>query len=567
MAADLVIRINASATQALQEIKRVQGQIAGMSKITALSSAFSAVSAGVTAAVAAVNTVVSAVSEFVAAGREAAAIDRELASAIADVGARYGVTVAQVGEYAKNLSVATNYSVGEIKAVGALMVRFGLYGDVLDRAMQLSADLAAAMGTDLKGAAEMLGRALVNPEGATKRLASAGIQLSQQQREVIESLVETGRVAEAQSMILSALESRYGTAAEAAADPLMQLQNQLSDIKEVVGDMILTVIRPFAEAFTPILRDVVLPALEQAAQDLKEMGPYVRDVARGAAEVARVLMEQAVPALKRTWSVLQWVSPSIMLFRLLREALAYIGKKSNDAKDAVEATAAAAQNAFEGAAAGVNNFADALSNAEFNARKLREQIRGEVASKLLEARFGREELETQRFIERAQAAGFTAHEIMALLGQLEEAKRIEAERAAAEKAQQEAQRRAQQDAEDVARRAERIRESIKTDEQRMREELSEARDLYLRGALSREEYAAFIEKQRQQLVVDRRTMEQPLPRYAAAVAGGLRQAFSAVLAAMRPQTQRDPQEKTAKNTEKLVAIFEQFLGELRAGAI
>jgi hypothetical protein len=81
-------------------------------------------------------------------------------------------------------------------------------------------------------------------------LGRSGIQFSKDQKQLIKSLAETNRLAEAQDLILAELEKQYGGAAEAAAQlglgPLRQLQNQFGDLLEDIGKILI-------EGFLPLV--------------------------------------------------------------------------------------------------------------------------------------------------------------------------------------------------------------------------------------------------------------------------------------------------------------------------
>ena len=95
----------------------------------------------------------------------------------------------------------------------------------------------------------MLGKALNDPVANLSALSRAGIQFSKEQKATINSLVETTDLAGAQTIILAELEKQYGWSAEAAAlawtGPIKQLQNELSDLSEQIGERLI----PFVKSF------------------------------------------------------------------------------------------------------------------------------------------------------------------------------------------------------------------------------------------------------------------------------------------------------------------------------
>ena len=99
----------------------------------------------------------------------------------------------------------------------ALLTSFQRIGvDSYERVTQAAADLATVTGQDLKGAMTQLSKALEDPARRVTDLARSGTVFTEQQKEQIKTLQESGRLFEAQSLILSELEKQYGGAAEAA---------------------------------------------------------------------------------------------------------------------------------------------------------------------------------------------------------------------------------------------------------------------------------------------------------------------------------------------------------------
>lgn len=135
--------------------------------------------------------------------------------------------------------------------------------DVFDRATAAALDLSTVMEGDLQGATTLLGKALQDPIKGISRLSRVGIDLTGDQEKLIQKLVESGNVLEAQKVILQAVEGRYGGAAKAAGDTfagavarakdkasdfardlVLNLQPILLKIGKTVGDLINKYIAP-----------------------------------------------------------------------------------------------------------------------------------------------------------------------------------------------------------------------------------------------------------------------------------------------------------------------------------
>lgn len=179
------------------------------------------------------------------------------AKAIAQVEAGLQSTAGQVGytsqqlqKMASDLQAKTLFGDEVIlkDATAQLLTFTNIAGDNFARTQKVALDLATRLDGDLKSASIQLGKALNDPISNLTALSRAGIQFSADQKEVIKSLTESGRLAEAQTIILDELEKQYGGSAEAAAKagtgPFKQLQNTLGDLSEEFGRLINEMIAP-----------------------------------------------------------------------------------------------------------------------------------------------------------------------------------------------------------------------------------------------------------------------------------------------------------------------------------
>ncbi len=136
-------------------------------------------------------------------------------------------------------------------ATAQLLTFTNIAGEQFGRTQQAAIDLSTRLGGDLKSASIQLGKALNDPVANLSALSRSGIQFSKDQKEVINSLVATNRLADAQNIILDELAKQYGGAGEAAAKaglgPFKQLQNTIGDVTEEFGAIIAEAIIPFVD--------------------------------------------------------------------------------------------------------------------------------------------------------------------------------------------------------------------------------------------------------------------------------------------------------------------------------
>ena len=164
-----------------------------------------------------------------------------------------GFTSKELQKMAADLQKTTLFGDEEILqgATAQLLTFTNITGTQFEKTQQIALDLATRLDGDLKSASIMLGKALNDPVANLSALSRAGIQFSDDQKAVVKSLVETGQLAEAQTIILAELEKQYGGSAAAAAEagfgPIQQLQNQISDLSEQIGERLLPFVKQFVD--------------------------------------------------------------------------------------------------------------------------------------------------------------------------------------------------------------------------------------------------------------------------------------------------------------------------------
>ena len=176
-----------------------------------------------------------------------------------------GLSSDQMVAMAKGLQAVTTFGDDAIISMQSQLLTFTkIGGDVVPRATEAILDLATKMGGDLKGAAVQVGKALNDPIKGVAMLGKSGVQFSEDQQQMITALVETGRLAEAQTVILAELETQFGGSAKAARDTfggaVTALQNAFGDLLEGDGGN-LNDAKQSVEQLTKTLSD---PAVQQA---------------------------------------------------------------------------------------------------------------------------------------------------------------------------------------------------------------------------------------------------------------------------------------------------------------
>lgn len=117
---------------------------------------------------------------------------------------------------------------GVMQAQATLLTFRAIQGDVYDRALESAADLAAVLGGNIQSTVLQLAKALESPTEGLSALSRSGTVFTQAQKDMVRQMVETNRLAEAQSFILDELEAQYGGVATAVATGLAGSYDSLS---------------------------------------------------------------------------------------------------------------------------------------------------------------------------------------------------------------------------------------------------------------------------------------------------------------------------------------------------
>lgn len=175
------------------------------------------------------------ISETIQAEKEQA----QLAAVLKSTGEAAGFSRKALNDMASSMSSLSTLSAGEINQAQTTLLAFtGIVGDEFPKALQAAIDMSARTGMSVVQAAETIGRALDVPSQGLSSLSKQGFRFSEDQKKLAERLEATGKTAEAQAIILDALQESYGGAAKAARDTfggsIIALGNQLNDL--MTGD-------------------------------------------------------------------------------------------------------------------------------------------------------------------------------------------------------------------------------------------------------------------------------------------------------------------------------------------
>ena len=222
--------------------------------------------------------------------RQEAAL-RQVEARIRATGGAAGVATQEMAGLAASLQRVTTYGDEQsLEALGRLLSFRAIAGPALQAALPLVQDLATALGQDLNSAAIQVGKALEDPARGLTYLARSGTTFTKAQTDLIRTLHEAGRTAEAQTLVLDELRSQYGGAARAARETLggalAALKNAIGDLTEAQSESTES-LRGWIEAWTRAVERV----------DVARLHASLASLAAPAAVLASVLGVRLVASL------------------------------------------------------------------------------------------------------------------------------------------------------------------------------------------------------------------------------------------------------------------------------
>lgn len=154
-------------------------------------------------------TLVAGLKASVTLAAEAEQSHLRLAAVLRGTGHAAGLTKADLDGMAEGMKEKLGIDDDALRDSMAVLLTFrNVSKDSFGQALELSADLAAVMQTDLKSAVLQLGKALENPDEGLTALKRSGISFNETQKDMIKGLVDTGNQAEAMTLIMKTMKEQ-----------------------------------------------------------------------------------------------------------------------------------------------------------------------------------------------------------------------------------------------------------------------------------------------------------------------------------------------------------------------
>ncbi|WP_147615877.1 phage tail length tape measure family protein [Treponema pectinovorum] len=202
---------------------------------------------------------------------------RTLSAVLKATGSEAWTSSEKLQSMARSLQELTGYEDDAILSMQSVLLGFkNIKGDTFEEATKAILDMANVMGMDLKSAAQSVGKALDDPEKGLDSLKKQGFNFSESQKGLMKSLMDTGKKAQAQKIILDELAGTFGGAAQAGVTASNKLKNALGDLQKTAGQML----SPLAEDLANLTGDFLA--------SLGNMDAGTKDFIAGMLEVVAV---------------------------------------------------------------------------------------------------------------------------------------------------------------------------------------------------------------------------------------------------------------------------------------
>lgn len=231
--------------------------------------------------------------------RQGELVTAQLEAVLKSTGGVANVTAGQVDTLASALMKKSGVDDEQIKSGENMLLTFtkvrnevGAGNDVFTQATKTTLDLSVAMGKDMQSSAILVGKALNDPIKGISALSRVGVQLDEDQKKLIKTMVASGDTMGAQKVILKELETQFGGSAAAAGKTMA---GQMNIAKESFANM------------TGQLMTALLPAINQLVAILISATSYLSEHDTVAKVVVATLgllagLLGAVAVATRLWS-------------------------------------------------------------------------------------------------------------------------------------------------------------------------------------------------------------------------------------------------------------------------
>lgn len=303
-----------------------------------LTSSFMSLKSSTIVTAAAIGTVVAAATKMVKAYAESDLAIKKLNDSlkVADVFSE------SYSKHLQNQALAiqktTRFSDEQVMSVQQLLVTYGVYGEMLDKTVKASIDLAEVTDKDVNGAAFALSKAI---QGNTEMLSRYGIKID-------ESIPKSERFAKAIEQIQTKMGGRAAGAGETLSGSLTIARNSLGELLEKGGEWIVAatsmvkIVNSLADGFTKFRIAMHGGNEQEETQRLISGLMQLEDTIqkRSVGLVGKDAENAAIQLKKVHAQILELIGKKQKMEKLDRESVETATKKSNAIQDELKKTEA-----------------------------------------------------------------------------------------------------------------------------------------------------------------------------------------------------------------------------------
>lgn len=198
----------------------------------------------------------------------------QIATSMGVFGTETDAVTERLDTYSNRVMKMTGVDDESIKVIQAKLLTFKELaltaddtGGAFDRATEAAIDLAAAGFGTAESNAIQLGKALNDPIKGITALARSGVTFTEVEKAKIETLVESGKILDAQNIVLAAIETQVGGTAAATVTGTQLMSVAFGEVKEAIGGLFQGSVDGIAKEFA---QNVLFP-LSEGITKMKEI--------------------------------------------------------------------------------------------------------------------------------------------------------------------------------------------------------------------------------------------------------------------------------------------------------
>ena len=183
-----------------------------------------------------------------------------------------GITAKGITDLASKIAGYSDGNDDAIQSGANLLLTFtnikneaGRGNKIFDQTTKIMYDMSTALGQDTKSSALQLGKALNDPIKGVTALQRVGVSFTQDQKDQIKTLVDSGKTMAAQKLILGELNKEFGGSAKAVGKTFSGAWGRL---KDSMGDLLRDAVMPLLPPLTQLV-DYMAKNLPAAVTQVK----------------------------------------------------------------------------------------------------------------------------------------------------------------------------------------------------------------------------------------------------------------------------------------------------------